>query len=1034
MNNCTYDSIINMILYHVSASPDRVAVKCGAQRLTYRQLNEQSDRVAAYLEQKGAVSHGIIAVAMERTVQLVSVCLGIMKHGSAYLPIDIEYPEERIQSLLNNAKIEHIFCDAPVSIPQQFSEGIINPQDIINSCYQRKSSNLPNKETPAYCIYTSGSTGEPKGVLISHDGLLNHTQWFIDEFGVTEADVLLQRTSIAFDASVWELWTGLAAGACTVILPTAYAKHPLGILLTLQQEHISIAQFVPTLLRELVRLRQFEHMPCRLVFCGGESLTWELVDQFFSKTRSQLVNLYGPTETTIDVTFWRVEQGGGRDLPPPIGKPIRGMQVYLLDEHGAPVKQEQEGEIAIAGPGVAIGYVNTPSENALRFSTLNVDGKPVRIYKTGDIGIVSASGELSFLGRRDSQHKVNGHRVELLAIEQVVQQTPGVHCAAVYLDILASGEKQICACYVVEANVETHLLEQRIKQAVSAQLPAYMHPSQLYSLANLPLLPNGKVNHNALREMNANPSVITPSVAGDASTLDRLQAIWKEILSHQAISADSHFFECGATSLSVMMLLGRIANLFNVDLTPKDIFDHPILAQQAELLNGSARQCGENSLLLDAHAWRKRESEDTPGLAQREILEKPPETPAYLENVVMAFYIRGECSVARVREAFGAVLEQQPALRCSFEFNSHGQWRRLQHAFDEFPLPFHLINLALDSNISRTVADLIVEESSTAFDLRHPLLIRATYLECQGTDDVLIITAHHIAFDGWSGAILVDQLCAHYQSLLATGVPDEAKYCLQYADYTDAQHQRLAENLLDKHSVFWQETLKQLPEPFPLRGAIQRPQQFTYRSAVLPLNLDAQYPAIAQLCSRTGFSLYTVILTAFLVSLARNTGMTDLYVRSPVANRTDAALEPVVGYFVHPMVIRPRLSDWSPSLRLLEQVNHCVLDAYGHAMLPPHIFEANCSPRDVAYGSRFPYWYNHHNYPSRQRQLGTSQLHGIGVPSSGIKTDVSLNTLRTESGLVGSLSYYRDAIPDDCVEALLVSFKQALNELLAIGK
>jgi hypothetical protein len=151
-----------------------------------------------------------------------------------------------------------------------------------------------------------------------------------------------------------------------------------------------------------------------------------------------------------------------------------------------------------------------------------------------------------------------------------------------------------------------------------------------------------------------------------------------------------------------------------------------------------------------------------------------------------------------------------------------------------------------------------------------------------------------------------------------------------------------------------------------------------------------------------------------------------------VANRTDAALEPVVGYFVHPMVIRPRLCEWSPSLRLLEQVNHCVLDAYGHAMLPPHIFEANCSPRAVAYGSRFPYWYNHHNNPSRQRQLGTSLLHGIGVPSSGIKTDVSLNTLRTESGLVGSLSYYRDAIPEDCVQTLLVSFKQALDELLAI--
>lgn len=539
------------------------------------------------------------------------------------------------------------------------------------------------------------------------------------------------------------------------------------------------------------------------------------------------------------------------------------------------------------------------------------------------------------------------------------------------------------------------------------------------------------MNHNELLSLKTN---LRAAVAGDASTLDRLQAIWKEILSHQTISADSHFFECGATSLSVMMLLGRISNLFNVDLTPNDIFDHPILAQQAVLLNRSARQDGENSLLRDAHAWRKREGEDTPGLAQREILEKPPETPGYLENVVMAFYIRGECSVTRVREAFGAVLEQQPALRCSFELNSHGQWRRSQHALDELPLPFHPIQLALQSDISQTVADLIVEESLRAFDLRHAPLIRATYVECQGTDDVLIITAHHIAFDGWSAAVLMDQLCAHYQSLLATGVPDEAKHYMQYAEFTDAQQQRLAENLLDTHSAFWQETLKQLPEPFPLRGAIKRPQQFTYRCAVLPLNLDAQYPAIAQLCSRTGFSLYTVILTAFLVSLARNTDTIDLYVRSPVANRTDAALEPVVGYFVQPMVIRPRVCEWSPSQRLLAQVNRCVLDAYRHAMLPPPVFEANCSPRSIAYGSRFPYWYNHHNYPSRQRELGASQLHGIAVPSSGIKTDVSLNTLRTESGLIGSLSYYRDAIPDDCMHALLVSFKQALDELLAIGK
>lgn len=647
---------------------------------------------------------------------------------------------------------------------------------------------------------------------------------------------------------------------------------------------------------------------------------------------------------------------------------------------------------------------------------------------------LSASGELFFLGRLDSQHKINGHRVELLAIEQIIQQTPGVRSATVYLDTLASGEKQICASYIAQANMERQVLEQRIKQAVSAQLPTYMHPSQLHALAKLPLLPNGKVNHNALREMDSKSNAITPSVAGDTSTLGQLQNIWKEILCRETISVDSHFFECGATSLSVMMLLGRISNLFNTDLTPKDIFDHPLLAQQAGLLNASTRLGAENSLLFDAHAWRKHAGENTPGLAQREILEKAPDTPAYLENVVLAFYIRGECSSARVREAFRAVLEQQPALRCSFELNAHGQWLRSQHALDEFPLPFHLINLTRGSDISQTVVDLVGEESLTAFDLQHPPLIRATYVECTGADDVLIITAHHIAFDGWSGAVLMDQLCSHYQSLLVKGVPVQARYCPSYSEYTDAQHQRFTENLLDKHDAFWQQALKQLPEPFPLYGAVQRPCRFTYRSAVIPLNLDVQYPAIENLCSRTGYSLYTVILTAFLIALARNTGTNDLYVRSPVANRTDAALESVVGYFVHPMVIRPRLSEYCPSLHLLEEINCCVLDAYGHALLPPHKFEANCSPRSVAYGSRFPYWYNHHNYPSQQRQLGTSTLQSIGVPSSGIKTDVSLNTLRTDGGLVGSLSYYRDAILEECAQALLVDFLQALDDLLVFEK
>lgn len=1034
MNHGTYDSILDMILYHVDSTPDRIAVKCGTQRLTYRQLDMQADLIAGYLEHNDVPRNAIIAVAMERTVQLMAVCLGIMKHGSAYLPIDIDNPEQRIKNILDNARVEYIFSDAAAFRTQSLGAITVNPHSIFSQAYPLKNITRPRPSECAYCIYTSGSTGAPKGVLISHGALLNHTQWFMAAFAVTEADIILQRTSVAFDASVWELWTGLAAGACTVMLPAAYAKHPLGILLTLQQEHISIAQFVPTLLRELVRLRQFEHIPCRLVFCGGESLTWELVDLFFAKTRAPLVNLYGPTETTIEATFWRVNPDADRALPPPIGQPIRGMQVHLLDEQGEPVVQpHQEGEIVIAGPGVAIGYVNSPHEKELRFTSLSIDGHAIRIYKTGDIGFFSPSGDLYYLGRHDSQHKVNGHRVELLAIEEIVRQTSGVRCAAVYIDTIYSEEKQICVAYVPQADADAKAVEQSIRQALSIELPSYMHPNRLYELTELPLLPNGKINHNALRELACQPDTGPTVIDVQTSTALQLHSIWTEVLNQQTISSDSHFFECGATSLSVMMLLGRIANLFNVDLSPKDIFDHPVLAQQVKLLGEGASHGGKNSVQLDAYAWRRRMGEETPGLAQLEILDKPAQTPAYLENVVLAFYIEGACSAIKVREAFAAVLAQQPALRCSFTLNARGQWRRTQHAMNDFKLPFQLIELEPQSQFSDTVEDLVVQASLTAFDLSMPPLVRATYVQRPGADDVLIITAHHIAFDGWSGAVLMDQLCAYYQAPLGTGAAEQALYCLSYSDYTDAQQQRFTDKLLDKHMDFWRHALEHLPEPFALRGAGQRPDQFTFRSAVIALNLDAQYPAIEHLCNRSGFSLYTIILSAFLVALARNTGVEDLYVRSPVANRSDAALESVVGYFVHPMVIRPKLSHWSPSLRLLEQINHCVLDAYGHALLPPHIFEANCSPRSGAYGSRFPYWYNHHNYPSRQRQLGAAPLKGIAVPSTGIKTDVSLNTVRTDRGLVGSLSYYRDAISPVNAQTLLADFHQALDELLTIA-
>jgi amino acid adenylation domain-containing protein len=620
--NATGEAFPEEMLIHqlfeqqVELMPDTLALiydspPAEGERLTYAELNRRANQLARYLRSRGVGPDRPVAICVERSLEMVVGLLGILKAGGAYIPLDPDYPTERLTFMLNDAAPEVLLTQERVraNLPTTAAEPIALDSDWSQVATHETNNLDPNdmglhSRHLAYMIYTSGSTGAPKGAMNEHRALINRLQWMQRQYQLGACDRVLQKTPFSFDVSVWEFFWTLMSGARLVVARPRGHQDPDYLIKLIEEQGVTTVHFVPSMLQAFLdRHRSGECPSLRRVICSGEELPASLQKQFFEHLpQAALSNLYGPTEAAIDVTSWECSSQD-QNSRVPIGRPISNTRMYILDGRGTPVPIGVAGEIHIGGAGVGRGYLNRPALTAERFvRDPFVTDPDARLYKTGDLGRWRADGAIEYLGRNDHQVKIRGFRVELGEIETRLAQQSRVKEAVVIAREDIPGEKRLVA-YVVpthEANSNGAQLIEALRTNLKGMLPEHMVPAAFMLLEKMPVTPNGKLDRRALPAPDSTAYSTPRYEAPQGEVEEGLAAIWRELLHLQQVGRQDNFFEIGGHSLTGIKLIAKIAERFNVKLAAMAVFQYPTIQQMAPIVESVQLLSGEPALHEEA--------------------------------------------------------------------------------------------------------------------------------------------------------------------------------------------------------------------------------------------------------------------------------------------------------------------------------------------------------------------------------------------------------------------------------------------------
>jgi amino acid adenylation domain-containing protein len=567
----------------VELSPEAVAVVFEEQQLTYRELNNRANQLAHYLRHLGVGPEVLVGICVERSIEMVVGLLGILKAGGAFVPLDPDYPKERLSFMLADTQIA-------VLLTQDRLRNKLPEYGAPVLCLDSGQAEIAQEstETPAqfvspvnlaYVIYTSGSTGRPKGAMNSHRGLCNRLHWMQQAYQLSEVDRVLQKTPFSFDVSVWEFFWPLITGSRLVMARSGGHQDSRYLVELIMQQQITTLHFVPSMLRLFLEEPEIESCKSlRQVICSGEALSFDLQERFFERISVKLHNLYGPTEASIDVTYWECQKRSTRAIVP-IGRPIANTQIYILDKLQNAVPVAVPGELHISGEGLGRGYFNRPELTAEKFVPNPFSGKPgQRLYKTGDLARYLPDGNIEFLGRIDHQVKVRGFRIELGEIETVLTAHPGVRESVAIVREDEPGKKRLVA-YVVARN-ECAPTTSELRGYLKDKLPDYMIPSGFMMLDALPLTPNGKLDSKALPALDQTRPELTEGFVAPRNTAEQTIAqIWAQVLEVDSVGVNDNFFDLGGHSLLATQVMSRLREAFQIEIVLRALFENPTVAE-----------------------------------------------------------------------------------------------------------------------------------------------------------------------------------------------------------------------------------------------------------------------------------------------------------------------------------------------------------------------------------------------------------------------------------------------------------------------
>ncbi|WP_379138137.1 amino acid adenylation domain-containing protein [Paenibacillus sp. sgz500958] len=1013
----------------VARTPDAEAAVFGECSLTYRELDEQVSRCANYLYEAGMRPGTNIGLLVDRSLEMVVALLAIIKNGAAYVPLDPSLPVERIRYIAEDANIDILLTT--LKRRKEYTGLAINVV-----CYEQTMSTgneILNKEIyntirtnePLYIMYTSGSTGKPKGVVVTHRNVINRLTWMKENYRVTERDCVLQKASVSFDVSVWEMFLPLISGAKLVLSDPEKVQDPDYLIQEICRHGITMIHFIPSLLRLFLEHKDVKACTSlRVVSSGGEALPYELQQLFFEVLDAELHNRYGPTEITINATHWKCDPESPLQVVP-IGRPLGNTSVYILDAHRQLVPIGVAGELYIGGDSVAAAYKGQEELTRERFLSNPFKADGSKLYRSGDMVRWLPNGSIEFLGRMDDQVKISGHRIELGEINSVLMGHPDVLSS--YVDTLLNkeGTRQLIAYVVWPKSKET--LPAELKRYLEKKLPGYMLPTHYVALSELPVLSNGKVDRIALASYKPDESHSLQKVSPRNSLEETLELIFSELLGLSQIYVFDNFFDMGGHSLLAMQAISRICRQLSIDIPFHILFERPTIASIAEYI-GMVETSGSRKVEMIEIIDR---TEDIPlSFAQQRVwfhnqldLEGDP-------YIIPSLYrLTGPLNIQALEQSFDEIIGRHESLRTVFQ------------TIDLEPVQVIMPSIRWAVQIEdrrdgfekEALFNQIHKDAAQPFDLAAGPLIRVKLYWTGEQEYFLLIVMHHIISDGWSQTVLVQELSAHYQSLLHGSAVLPAPLPVQYADYAVWERKWLQEDVLQQQASYWKQKFAgevpvlQLPADKP-RPAI-RSNKGAYYRVELPPHLSDQLRALSR---EEDATLFMTLLTAFKILLFRYSGQEDIVVGTPINNRPRAETEQLIGFFVNTLALRTDLSNNPSFLQLLSRVRETTLGAFAHPHLPfEKLVEILQVERDVDRTPIFQVMFIMQNNPGQELQLSGLTVENQDMDTGEAEFDLTLIAVETESGLALDFNYNADIFNSPTISAMALHYETLLQGIVS---
>ena len=997
--------------------------------ISYNKLNQRSNEVANYLIEHRLGLEDKIGIFINRSPEMIYAILGVLKAGAAYIPIDVNYPVDRINYIINDSDLKCVLTTTNLNINIKFKYKI-NIDAINTANYDNPNVNI-DQDNLAYLIYTSGSTGKPKGTLLTRMGLANYLAWCKKEYPLNEGKGSILHSPISFDATITSIFTPLIAGKAIYIIPENAELEELRNIL-INEKNFSVIKITPAhldLLTTQLNEKMLHHLTHSLVI-GGENLTFNQISKWIEYApQTNIYNEYGPTETVVGSVVFNIKNKL-KNGSVPIGKPIINTNIYILDSYLNPVPQGVPGELYINSVDIARGYLNRPDLTAEKFIPDPYSKEPgIRMYKTGDIVVTHLDGSIEFLSRKDNQVKIRGYRIELGEIENTLSDLKHISKAVVLDKINERNEKELVAFLQTTSKEGIDLSD--VKHQIKNKLPDYMIPQQMVVVDEFPITNNGKIDTKKLRnyKINREESIESDSIITNETEQLILQIV-KDLLKIQSVNLDDDFFELGGHSLTAAQCSARIRDIFNIDLPLKRIFESKSIKEIAKAVD-EIKSLYEGLVLSKPKKYDKNDNFPLSFSQSRLWFLDKLEPLKNNYNIPSAILIEGKLDYDILNQSIQNIIDKHEILRTSYSDHLGKPFATIHNNL-KFNLDIEELKIETQSIYDQLIVEKVKEIFKYIFHLQNPPLFKIKLFKISPEQHILVLVMHHIISDGWSSNIMISEMIKYYNALSTGNEIEVNNDGLEYSDYVYWQKENYSDEILSSKVKFWKDYLEGILECIDLPLDFKRPEVQTFNGETLKFSLKKNLvDRLNKFSVKEGFTNFMVFLSVYQILLSKYSNQKDVVIGTPSANRLFSEFENVVGFFANTIAIRSKINDTDSLFQHIKQTRQNVLDTFAHSDLPfEKIVDALDIGRHLSISPIFQVAFIYQNNKNKRAELNNLKTSEYNVLPEISKYDLTLNVSEFDGEINYSFEYNTDIFKKKSIIQLQSHFERLLTFLV----